>query len=115
MFSSTPHTVSYTYTSSLLPSINLTNQTGRTLGTNNDFIIVGHKLIIASWPSLEQAGFRAIDSCLPNPANKDEAYFFSGEYYVLVKVNPGSFFSKDLTGGRLPADAVTFRQGRCSY
>ena len=42
------------------------------------------------WPSLKLAGFKTVDAVLPNPANSDEAYFFSGEQYALINIKPGT-------------------------
>ncbi|KZT00675.1 uncharacterized protein LAESUDRAFT_816417 [Laetiporus sulphureus 93-53] len=57
--------------------------------TNADSIVNGPKAIRDDWPSLSQAGFKTVDTALPNPANFDEAYFFSGEQYVLINVRHG--------------------------
>ncbi|KAG9126156.1 hypothetical protein FRC07_004675 [Ceratobasidium sp. 392] len=58
-------------------------------GTTDDVIVHEPKDISAGWPSLSGIGFDVIDSALPNPAKKDEAYFFSGDQYVLVSFTPG--------------------------
>ncbi len=59
-------------------------------GTNNDYIVDGPSQIIDGWASLKGAGFKTVDTILPNPSNLEEAYFFSGERYVRIKVNPGT-------------------------
>ncbi|KAK0455355.1 Hemopexin-like domain-containing protein [Desarmillaria tabescens] len=59
-------------------------------GTTTDYIVDGPKVIVDAWPSLKKAGFKTIDTVLPNPANKQQAYFFSGEKYVRVKIAPGT-------------------------
>ncbi|RDX46158.1 hypothetical protein OH76DRAFT_1407290 [Lentinus brumalis] len=59
------------------------------LGTNNDYIVDGPTQIVDGWASLKDAGFKTVDTILPNPSNLEEAYFFSGERYVRIKVNPG--------------------------
>ncbi len=52
------------------------------LGTTNDYIINGPKKIEDNWPSLLKAAkLTHIDADVPNPANKDKAYFFSGSEY----------------------------------
>jgi len=57
--------------------------------TTDDYIVDGPKNILAEWPSLKKAGFARLDAVLPNPANSDEAYFFSGERYVLINIKSG--------------------------
>ncbi|KAJ6505557.1 hypothetical protein C8R45DRAFT_1182196 [Mycena sanguinolenta] len=59
-------------------------------GTTDDYIINGPKKILDEWPSLRKAGFAKIDAVLPNPANSDEAYFFSGSQYALINIKPGT-------------------------
>jgi hypothetical protein len=59
-------------------------------GTNDDYIVNGPKPILDNWPSLKKAGFGRVDTILPNPASKDEAYFFSGSQYALINVKPGT-------------------------
>ncbi|KAI0676608.1 hypothetical protein C8Q78DRAFT_1065378 [Trametes maxima] len=59
-------------------------------GTTSDYIVNGPKNTVGEWPSLRQAGFKTVDAVLPNPANSDEAYFFSGERYALINIKPGS-------------------------
>ncbi|KIM41606.1 hypothetical protein M413DRAFT_27916 [Hebeloma cylindrosporum] len=58
--------------------------------SNDDYIAIGPNFIADEWPSLRKAGFTTIDLALTNPANTDEAYFFSGSRYVLINVKPGS-------------------------
>lgn len=59
-------------------------------GSSADYIINGPKNIAQEWPSLREAGFTTVDAVLPNPANKEEAYFFSGDQYVLINIQPGT-------------------------
>ncbi|KAJ7682093.1 hypothetical protein DFH06DRAFT_1160205 [Mycena polygramma] len=59
-------------------------------GTNDDYIVNGPKPILDNWPSLKKAGFGRVDTILPNPANRAEAYFFSGSQYALINIKPGS-------------------------
>jgi hypothetical protein len=59
------------------------------IGTTDDYIINGPKKIMDEWPSLRKAGFATIDAVLPNPANSDEAYFFSRSQYALIDIKPG--------------------------
>jgi len=39
--------------------------------------------------SLKGAGFKTIDAVLPNPVNREQAYFFRGDQYVLVHIQQG--------------------------
>ena len=55
-------------------------------GTNG--IVNGPKSIVDDWPSLKKAGFKTVDNALPNPNDKEEAYFF-GDSYIRIKVRPG--------------------------
>ncbi|KAE8446430.1 hypothetical protein EG329_012035 [Mollisiaceae sp. DMI_Dod_QoI] len=56
-------------------------------GTTDDTIVNKPTLIINQWPFLRPAGFFIVDAVLPNPANSNEAYFFSGDKYALVNIN----------------------------
>ncbi len=60
------------------------------LGADDDDIFDGPRVIVDAWPSLKKAEFKTIDAVLTSPANNDEAYFFSGERYIRVKLNLGS-------------------------
>ncbi|MGP3984492.1 ribosome-inactivating family protein [Streptomyces sp. KR80] len=62
-----------------------------TPGSTDDKIINGPSPIEEHWPSLKEAGFArsGVDAILPNPANRDEAYFFSGGQYALIDIAPG--------------------------
>ncbi|KIM41605.1 hypothetical protein M413DRAFT_27915 [Hebeloma cylindrosporum] len=73
-------------------------------GTNNDYIVNGPKFIANEWPSLRQAGFTTIDSVLRNPANSEEAYFFSGSQYALINIKPGSNNDYIVNGPKTVAD-----------
>ncbi|KZS91588.1 hypothetical protein SISNIDRAFT_475006 [Sistotremastrum niveocremeum HHB9708] len=55
----------------------------------NDDIIYGPKKFRTEWPSLHATGFRQIHSILPDPNNKDQAYFFSGNSYALIHFEAG--------------------------
>jgi len=57
--------------------------------TPNDVVIDGPKNIITEWPSLRNAGFKAIDAVLLNPMNSEQAYFFRGEQYALIHILKG--------------------------
>ena len=61
-------------------------------GIPNDLIINGPKNIISEWPSLKSAGFKTIDAILPNPVNREEAYFFRGDEYALINIQQGELF-----------------------
>lgn len=85
-------------------------------GSNDDFIVDGPKGIQDDWPSLKEAGFQTVDAALPNPANSDEAYFFSGDTYVLVGVKPGQLAQlylrctpADIPQARLTITSLTVR------
>jgi len=58
-------------------------------GTPNDYVIDGPKNIVAEWPSLKYAGFKTIDAVLPNPLNREQAYFFRGDQYILIHIQQG--------------------------
>lgn len=60
-------------------------------GTTDDTIVTGPKSVVDYWPALKEAGFATVDAVLPNPDNKGQAYFFSGENYALIEINPGAF------------------------
>ncbi|GBE86747.1 hypothetical protein SCP_0906280 [Sparassis crispa] len=59
-------------------------------GTTNDRIINGPKSIYQNWPSLRNGFTNGIEACLPNPSNKNQAYFFKHNRYVLIEVKPGT-------------------------
>ena len=46
----------------------------------------GVQIIVDAWPALHEAQFVAVDAILPNPANKNEAYFFYQDKYILVNL-----------------------------
>ncbi|KAK0507146.1 hypothetical protein JMJ35_010184 [Cladonia borealis] len=60
------------------------------ISITEDGIIRGPNIITDKWPSLRQAGFATVDAVMPNPSNKEEAYFFSGSKYALVTIKPDS-------------------------
>ena len=60
--------------------------TYKLVGSPLQYIAKGTQDIATGWRSLHSAGFQVVDAVLPNPANNDEAYFFSGEQYALVNV-----------------------------
>ena len=61
--------------------------------TTDDYIVHGPKNILAGWSSLKKAGFSRLDAVLPNPENNDEAYFFSGDQYILINIKLGKFLT----------------------
>lgn len=73
-------------------------------GTNDDVLILGPKVITSEWPSLRRAGFDAVDAVLPNPNNKDQAYFFRKTQYVLISVSSGTNDDQIVNG---PKEIVT--------
>ncbi|KAG8737308.1 hypothetical protein FRC10_008366 [Ceratobasidium sp. 414] len=74
-------------------------------GTTDDYIVQTPRDILANWPSLAGIGFDKIDSVLPNPENADEeAYFFSGSRYALVKINPGTTQDEIVNGPKWVGD-----------
>ncbi|KAJ7122355.1 hypothetical protein C8R44DRAFT_831600 [Mycena epipterygia] len=72
-------------------------------GTTDDAIVNGPKTITDNWPSLKDAGFEVVDACLANPDNSEEAYFFSGDKYVLIKVEPATTDDTIVNGPKLIA------------
>ena len=79
-------------------------------GTNDDYIVNGPKPIWGNWPSLEQAGFKTLDTILPHPTKFYQAYFFSGEQYALIEIKPGMTTALYLATQAASADI--FRIGR---
>lgn len=69
-------------------------------GNSNDCIVDGPKNIIAEWASLKSAGFKTVDAILPNPLNREQAYFFRDDQYVLVHIQQGKFLLFALSGTR---------------
>ncbi|KAK4188306.1 Hemopexin-like domain-containing protein [Podospora australis] len=67
--------------------------------TGNDKVLYGPSTFKAGWPTLIKAGFETIDVALPVPGQKDEAYFFSGNSYVKVKLAPGKPQDQEITFG----------------
>ncbi|PIL27046.1 transporter [Ganoderma sinense ZZ0214-1] len=70
-------------------------------GELNDSLVIGPKVITNEWKSLRKAGFDYVDSAMTNPANSDEAYFFRGSDYVLVKIRPGTTDDSIVVGPKL--------------
>ncbi|KAM7190393.1 Hemopexin-like domain containing protein [Rhypophila sp. PSN 637] len=63
-----------------------------TPGTPDEELLNGPTEISSGWASLDKAGFKTVDAILPITgveSAKGEAYVFSGDQYVRVKVNPG--------------------------
>ena len=60
-----------------------------TPGTTDDKIINVPKTITDYWPALKQAGFDTVDTVLPFPEDPNTAYFFHGEQYARIQINPG--------------------------
>ena len=55
----------------------------------NPTIQFGPRFIAQDWPSLIKAGFdKGIDAILPNPKDRNTAYFFSDGKYILATVAP---------------------------
>ncbi|KAG8678496.1 hypothetical protein FRC08_017716, partial [Ceratobasidium sp. 394] len=61
-----------------------------TPGTDDDYIVQTPREIFDHWPSLAKIGFSKLDSILPNPTNRNEAYFFARDAYALIEINPGT-------------------------
>jgi len=76
-------------------------------GSPSQYVAKGTQDIATGWPSLHSAGFQMVDAVLPNPANNDEAYFFSGEQYAIINVK-----QRDLLGGprSIQEDWASLRQ-----
>ena len=47
-------------------------------------------LIGDDWAALKQAGFTFVDAVLPNPANPEGIYIFSGGQCIVVNVSGGT-------------------------
>lgn len=62
-----------------------------TPGTPDEELLNGPTDIVSGWASLDEAGFSKVDAVLPITADgvEGEAYVFSGDSYVRIKVNPG--------------------------
>lgn len=73
-------------------------------GTRNDFIVNGPKVTRTEWPSLRQAGFSVVEAAIPHPTENEQAYFFSGDQYVLINVKPGTNQDSIVNG---PKDVAT--------
>ncbi|KAG6861834.1 hypothetical protein C0995_011131 [Termitomyces sp. Mi166 len=59
-------------------------------GATFDYII-GGVAEISHWKSLREAGFTTVDAVLPVCGNKNQAYFFSGDFFILVDFEPGKY------------------------
>jgi hypothetical protein len=70
-------------------------------GRVDDYIVNGPKSIITEWPSLRKAGFKTVDTILPHPDNKHQAYVFSGDQYVLIYFKPGAVDDYIVNGPKL--------------
>ena len=60
-------------------------------GAANDGIIDGPKNIVYEWAALKAAGFKTVDTVFPDPLNNNQAFFLSGNHYVLINVQQGEF------------------------
>ncbi|KAI0642513.1 hypothetical protein C8Q79DRAFT_982320 [Trametes meyenii] len=77
-------------------------------GTTADLTVNKGVDIAHAWPALKEAGFNTVDAVLPNPANNEEAFFFSGESWALLRVAPAPREASIVEGlasiyGRWPA------------
>ncbi|KAK4198939.1 hypothetical protein QBC40DRAFT_330282 [Triangularia verruculosa] len=63
-----------------------------TVSPEDNTVVYGPAKIADRWPSLAKAGFDRVDACMPVPGEGREnlAYFFRGENYIKVKVEPGT-------------------------
>jgi hypothetical protein len=59
-------------------------------GTSEESIVYGPYNIADQWKSLVAAGFDTIDAILPVAGYPGEAYFFSGNQYVRIKIGVSS-------------------------
>ncbi|CAE6424551.1 unnamed protein product [Rhizoctonia solani] len=59
-----------------------------TEGQTNDELLDGPKAITTGWSVIK---FQSIDTIIPNPKNNQNAYIFSGDKYVQIKVNVGGY------------------------
>ncbi|CAE6455614.1 unnamed protein product [Rhizoctonia solani] len=59
-----------------------------TEGKNDDELLDGPKAITTGW---SVAKFKSIDTIIPRPGNDQNAYIFSGDKYVQIKVNVGGY------------------------
>jgi hypothetical protein len=62
-----------------------------TPGSTDDKINNGPKTITSYWPGLKEAGFDSVDAILPFSDDPNTAYFFHGEQYAVIQINPGEF------------------------
>lgn len=59
--------------------------------TRSIYISNGPLDLATGWPALAQAGFSRVDAVPLNPQNSsEEAYFFSGRRYVLIRLSDNS-------------------------
>ncbi|KAG8753782.1 hypothetical protein FRC11_007137 [Ceratobasidium sp. 423] len=68
------------------------------VGAPGDKIIGGTKAIHDGWPSLKKAGFDHVDGGLLVPGKTNEAYIFSGEQYIRIKLTEGQANDELLDG-----------------
>ncbi|KAK4941072.1 hypothetical protein LTR66_014847 [Elasticomyces elasticus] len=74
-----------------------------TPGKPESSIVNGPALIANHWPALVSSGIHRLDAVIPAPGFPSDAYFFLGDKYVRLTVEPGKIQEKLVFG---PASVV---------
>lgn len=74
-----------------------------TPGKAESSIVYGPSPIAKNWPVLASSGFHRLDAVIPAPGFPNDAYFFLGDKYIRLTVEPGTVQDKIVFG---PASVV---------
>ncbi|CAI7579539.1 unnamed protein product [Penicillium bialowiezense] len=69
-----------------------------TPGKPDSSIVSGPALIAPHWPALVNSGIHRLDAVVPAPGFPSDAYFFLGDKYVRLTVEPGQIQTKLVSG-----------------
>ncbi|KAK5993498.1 Albumin-2 [Cladobotryum mycophilum] len=74
------------------------------ININKNEILSGPNIITSKWASLKACNFTTVDAILPLAKKLGQAYFFKGDSYALIDINPGGANDKVITGPKIIED-----------